>query len=94
MNEVPPHTLRILIADDHAVVRHGLKQILAQLPNAVVVNEAETGPEVLEKCQKEGIDLILLDIDLPGKHGWDVLQDVRRIHPTIKIIMLTIYPED
>jgi DNA-binding NarL/FixJ family response regulator len=95
------HPLRVLIGDDHRIVREGLKQILAEAPDVQVVCEAQTGPEVLEQVAAmshpfgahRGLDLVLLDIALPGIDGLDVLQALRREHPTLPVLMLSTYPE-
>ena len=67
---------RVLIADDHRLVREGLKKILTETPDIVVVAEASTGDEVLEKMRKQDCDVILLDITMPGKSGLDVLSEL------------------
>ena len=89
--------LRVLIGDDHRIVREGLKQILADAPDVTVVCEAQTGPEVLAQVAamngRAGLDLVLLDIALPGIDGLDVLQALRREHPQLPVLMLSTYPE-
>ncbi|MDQ7746094.1 response regulator transcription factor [Hydrogenophaga pseudoflava] len=89
--------LRVLIGDDHRIVREGLKQILADAPDVLVVAEAPTGPEVLaqvaELRARDGLDLVLLDIALPGIDGLDVLQKIKREHPRLPVLMLSTYPE-
>lgn len=90
-------TLRVLIGDDHRIVREGLKQILADAPDVQVVAEAQTGPEVLDQVAalqgRAGLDLVLLDIALPGIDGLDVLQALKREHPRLPVLMLSTYPE-
>ena len=90
-------TIRVLIGDDHRIVREGLKQILADAPDVMVVAEAQTGPEVLEQVAalqgRTGLDLVLLDIALPGIDGLDVLQALKREHPKLPVLMLSTYPE-
>lgn len=89
--------LRVLIGDDHRIVREGLKQILAEAPEVRVVAEAQSGPEVLEQVAAlratEGIDLVLLDVAMPGLDGLDVLQAIKREHPQLPVLMLSTYPE-
>lgn len=93
--------IRVLIGDDHRIVREGLKQMLGDLSNGLpamaVRAEAQTGPEVLEAVQAlggpEGLDVVLLDIALPGRDGLDVLQALRKQWPTLPVLMLSIYPE-
>ena len=99
MNAVSTDTLRVLIGDDHRIVREGLKQILAEAPDVQVVAEAQTGPEVLAQVAAlqgqtgAGLDLVLLDIALPGIDGLDVLQALKREHPRLPVLMLSTYPE-
>lgn len=97
MAEPEGHTLRVLIGDDHRIVREGLKQILAEAPEVRVVAEAQSGPEVLEQVAAlratEGIDLVLLDVAMPGLDGLDVLQTLKREHPKLPVLMLSTYPE-
>jgi DNA-binding NarL/FixJ family response regulator len=87
----------VLIGDDHRIVREGLKQVLADAPDVVVVAEATTGPEVLERVQalqgRTGLDVVLLDIALPGLDGLDVLQALKKEHPRLPVLMLSTYPE-
>jgi len=93
--------IRVLIGDDHRIVREGLKQMLGDLSNGlpamVVRAEAQTGPEVLEAVQAlggpEGLDVVLLDIALPGRDGLDVLQALRKQWPSLPVLMLSTYPE-
>lgn len=97
MTGVLTDTLRVLIGDDHRIVREGLKQILADAPDVRVVAEAQTGPEVLAQVaalrETDGLDLVLLDIALPGIDGLDVLQQLKRAHPKLPVLMLSTYPE-
>ncbi len=97
MSGVVSATLRVLIGDDHRIVREGLKQVLADAPDVRVVAEAQTGPEVLQLVAdlqgREGLDLVLLDIALPGMDGLDVLQTLKREHPKLPVLMLSTYPE-
>ena len=93
--------IRVLIGDDHRIVREGLKQVLGDLangpPEMVVVGEAQTGTEVLDRVAAlggpEGLDVVLLDIALPGRDGLDVLQALRRQWPALPVLMLSTYPE-
>ena len=89
--------IRVLIADDHRIVREGLKQILADAPDVVVAGEAVSGPDALAQVAvlggRAGLDLVLLDIAMPGADGLDVLQRLRREHPRLPVLMLSTYPE-
>ncbi|MDG5974245.1 two component LuxR family transcriptional regulator [Hydrogenophaga taeniospiralis CCUG 15921] len=90
-------TIRVLIGDDHRIVREGLKQVLAEAPDVLVVSEAQSGPEVLSQVAalrgRDGLDLVLLDIAMPGLDGLDVLQALKREHPRLPVLMLSTYPE-
>jgi len=90
-------TIRVLIGDDHRIVREGLKQILAEAPDVQVVAEAQSGPEVLEQVRalggSEGLHLVMLDIAMPGIDGMDVLQTLKREYPALPVLMLSTYPE-
>ena len=89
--------IRILIGDDHRIVREGLKQVLADAPDICVVAEAQTGAEVLHQVRElggaAGLDLLLLDIAMPGLDGLEVLQILRREQPDLPVLMLSTYPE-
>jgi two-component system, NarL family, invasion response regulator UvrY len=85
--------LRILIADDHALFREGLKQILQENFEGVCLDQASNGPEVLDKIVKEDYDLLLLDIAMPGYSGLDVLKQLRIIRPKLRVLVLSMYPE-
>lgn len=86
--------LKILIADDHPVVRRGLKQIIADTPDMVVGDEATNGWEVLSKARAGDCDVVLLDIAMPGKDGLDVLTQLKYEKPRLPILMLSTYPEE
>ena len=86
--------IRILVADDHAIVRQGLKQIVADTPDLVVTGEAERGREVLEKVSKDDYDVVLLDITMPDKTGLEVLEELKRIKPDLPVLILSMHPED
>jgi DNA-binding NarL/FixJ family response regulator len=90
-------TVRVLLGDDHKIVREGLKMVLADDPAVQVVAEADTGPAVLDAVQTlqgpQGIDVVLLDIAMPGMDGLDVLQILRRDWPGLPVLMLSTYPE-
>lgn len=89
--------IRVLIGDDHRIVREGLKQVLADAPDVGVLAEAQTGAEVLAQVRAlggaAGLDLVLLDIAMPGQDGLEVLQILRREHPRLPVLMLSTYPE-
>ena len=86
--------LKILIADDHAIVREGLKQILADTPDMVVAGEAATGNQVMEMIRKQHWDVVLLDITMPGGNGLDTLKQLKKEKPDLPVLMLSMYPEE
>lgn len=86
--------LRILIVDDHAVVRRGLAEILGEEFDGVVVEEAASGAAALEMAQNHELDLVLLDISMPGRSGLDFMQDLKAIHPHLPVLILSIHSED
>lgn len=86
--------IRVLVADDHPVVRSGIKDILADLPDIAIAGEAENGHEALDKVRNESVDVVLLDISMPGKSGIDVLHRIRRERPDVHVLVLSIYAED
>jgi DNA-binding NarL/FixJ family response regulator len=85
--------IRVAIADDHAVVRQGLKQIIQDNGGRIVV-EAATGFEALAGIGKQPCDVVVLDVSLPGKSGLDVLRDLKQSQPKLPVLMLSMYPED
>lgn len=86
--------IRILIADDHAIVRAGLKQILEGIPDMILADEAANGWELLEKVRKDDFDVIVLDITMPGGGGIDVLKQLRNERPKLPVLALSIHPEE
>src|SRR3954465_5390333 len=84
---------RIGIADDHPVVREGLKQIIAKATDLSVVIEASDGQEVLDKLRKTPIDLLLLDISMPVRNGVDILKQIHTKWPKLPILILSAHPE-
>jgi two-component system invasion response regulator UvrY len=85
---------KILIADDHTVVREGLKQIVAETSDIVVVDEASTGHEVLNKALRNEYDMVVLDITMPGISGLDVLKQLKIERPKLRVLVLSVHPED
>lgn len=85
--------IRILIADDHAVVRAGLRQLLAQRGSIVVAGEAEDGDAVVTLVETTPADVLLLDVSMPGPPFLDVLQRVRIAAPRLRVLVLTMHPE-
>lgn len=97
-NASPCRPVKILIGDDHRIVREGLKQVLADAPDIHVVAEADTGAQVLQ-CVADwggssGLSAVLLDIAMPERDGLDVLQAIKKIWPALPVLMLSTYPEN
>jgi DNA-binding NarL/FixJ family response regulator len=86
--------MHILIADDHAVVRRGLKEILADALPGTRFSEAGSGDEVLGRLAGSEVGLLVLDINMPGRSGLDVLRDVKHNYPRLPVIILSVQPED
>ena len=86
--------MKILIADDHTIVREGIKQIVTSMPQVAAVEEASTGFEVIEKINANHYDVVLLDISMPGKSGLDVLKEIKTNKPKLPVLILSIHSED
>jgi two-component system, NarL family, invasion response regulator UvrY len=86
--------IRILIADDHAVVRHGLKQIITSDNQMTVTGEASNGNDLLNIVRKTSADVVVLDINMPGRNGLETLKDLKRDYPSLPVIILSMHPED
>lgn len=86
--------MKILIADDHAVVREGLKQIISETTDILVVDEANNGQEVLNKVSEHQYDIVLLDITMPGRSGLDILKQIKSNNPKLPVLILSVHPEE
>jgi two-component system, NarL family, invasion response regulator UvrY len=84
----------ILIADDHPVIREGIKHIVNDAVGIVIAGEAGTGEEVLDLIKKHNYNMLLLDINLPGINGIDILRKLRKEKPELPVLILSVYPED
>lgn len=85
---------RFLIADDHAVVRQGLRRMLEQEFPGAVFGEAASGAEILDALQGEEWNLLILDVSLPGRNGLEVLREVRQLRPGLPVLVLSMHPEE
>jgi two-component system, NarL family, invasion response regulator UvrY len=85
--------IRLLIVDDHAVVRRGLRQIIAETGDIAVNGEAETGSQAIKTARQEEFDVMLLDISLPDKNGIEVLKQIKKEQPRLAVLMLSTYGE-
>ena len=86
--------IRVVIADDHPVLRRGIKNILEEEADLEVVAEASSGQELLQKIAQVSCDVVLLDINMPGRDGLDTLSKLHRLNPKLPVLMLSVHPED
>jgi len=88
--------IKVFIVDDHEIIREGLKKILKEEADLIVVGEAQNGAEVLEKMDNPDFecDIMLLDMNMPGKSGIELLTDLKNMKPQLHILVLSIHPED
>lgn len=86
--------IRVLVADDHPVVRRGVMQVLAEEPDMEIVGEADSAAEVLRQVRKSSWDVLLLDIAMPGRSGLDVLGELKKLRPKLPVLVLSMHPED
>jgi DNA-binding NarL/FixJ family response regulator len=86
--------LRILLADDHAVVRHGVKQILAEAFAQATFGEAQSAHELLQLVGSERWDIVVLDLTMPGGNGLEALKQIKHDHPQLPVLILSMFPED
>ena len=86
--------MRVLVADDHAVVREGLKRILTQEHGIQVVAEAEDGASALARAREMELDVVVLDMSMPGRGGLETLQELKRLWPRLGVLVLSMHPED
>jgi DNA-binding NarL/FixJ family response regulator len=85
--------IKVLIADDHALIRQGLKMVLADYPDILVTGEASNAQQTLELARMEAWDVLVLDIRLPDRSGYDILKDLRKEHPHQPILILSMYAD-
>jgi two-component system invasion response regulator UvrY len=90
----PATKIRILLADDHTMFREGVKQVLSNTPDFVVVDEASDAAQVLEKADRLHCDVVILDISMPGRDGIEVLKQLKQRNPHHHVLILSMYPED
>jgi two-component system, NarL family, invasion response regulator UvrY len=86
--------IRVLVADDHAIVRRGLKLILSEEFERVVVGEAQNGKELIEQIEKDDWEVVVLDITMPGRSGLDLLKEIKRLRPQLPVLILSMHSED
>ena len=83
--------IRVVIADDHAILREGIKVLLQAQSDLVVVGEAEDGRQAVQRCQELRPDVVLMDIAMPGLGGYEATLEIRRLMPNIRVLVLTQY---
>jgi DNA-binding NarL/FixJ family response regulator len=86
--------IKVLIADDHSVVRQGIRQILRDVPELTAVGEASSGEQTLEKLRKEEWDLVIMDISMPGRNGLEILKLLQHERPKLPVLVLSMHSED
>ena len=86
--------MRVLIADDHAVFRRGLRETLGEVFKKVTFGEAKTAQETVEHVRRQDWEIVILDISMPGKSGLDILDDLKRLRPKLPILLLSMHPEE
>ena len=86
--------IRVFIVDDHEIIRQGLKMILKEASDLTVVGEAADGNEALKKLRTAECDVLVLDMNMPGKSGIELLTEIKALRPKLNILVLTIHPED
>lgn len=94
MNTPNDSKITILIADDHEIVRHGIEKVISKTKDLAVIGEAATGQEVLDQVKKLNPDVVLMDIEMPEKTGWDVLVELKALYPKLPVLILSIFPEE
>ncbi len=85
--------IRIVIADDHAIVRQGLRQIVGLEPSMTIVGEAQNGNEVLDLVRTASVDVLVLDVSMPGRNGLETLKEVKRLYPGTAVIVFSMHPK-
>ncbi len=86
--------IKLLVADDHAIVRKGIEQIIEETDDIAVADQARNGQEVMDKIQRNDYDLVLLDISMPGRDGLEILKELKNQKPKLNVLMLSMYPEE
>ena len=86
--------VKILIADDHPIIRQGLKQIISDEEDMMVAGEAETGMQAIELSKSNQYDILILDINLPDMNGLEILKIIKASVPELPVLILSVYPED
>ena len=94
MNSTKTNPIKVLVADDHDIVRQGIKTIISEVSDISIVGEAENGDEVLKKIQELKVDVLIMDYDMPDRNGLDTLIELKAMRPQLPVIILSMFPED
>ncbi len=86
--------IKLIIADDHSIVRRGIVEIISEMKNVKILGEAASGIELLELLSKQSCDMVIMDISMPGRSGMEILVDIKLNYPKVKILILSMHPED
>ena len=86
--------IKVLVVDDHPIVRQGLKQVISEESDMAVFGEAQNSQEVFDLIHKQDWDVVVLDITMPGRGGLDVLREIKHERPKLPVLMLSVHPED
>jgi len=86
--------IRIIIADDHAIVRQGLKNLTSSVDDLSVVGEAQNGADLMDVLRDTEADVVILDLSMPGRNGLETLKDIKRLYPHLPVLVLSMHPED
>jgi two-component system, NarL family, invasion response regulator UvrY len=86
--------IKVFFTEDHAIVREGLKQILADTKDIIVAGEAADGEEALAKIRQGDYDIVVMDISMPGRNGLEILKEIKETKPGLPVLILSMYPED
>jgi len=86
--------INVFVADDHPVVREGLKRLLVDLPDVTISGEADSGDDVLEELTGAKVDVLLLDVSMPGPGFVETIRRLRGEHPSVHVLVLSVHPED
>ncbi|KAB2922289.1 MAG: response regulator transcription factor [Bacteroidetes bacterium] len=90
----PTRPIEVVITDDHHIVREGLKKVFREEPGIRIAGEADSAPALLSLLRRTAADVLILDVNLPGRSGLDVLTDLRSEFPSLRILMLSMHPDD
>ena len=94
MNSTKTNPIKVLVADDHDIVRQGIKTIISEVSDISIVGEAENGDEVLKKIQELKVDVLIMDYDMHDRNGLDTLIELKAMRPQLPVIILSMFPED